>query len=114
MAVASSQRRRGPWRPAPKTRAVSVFGMSRLDLSEAELSGTEDLEIVATIAFGGVEVVVPDGARVEMQGWVLAGSNDYKVRPFDRTANGAVPVIVVKTRGAFGGVTVRSKPLPVP
>jgi hypothetical protein len=112
VAVASSQRQRGPWRPAPRTRAVSIFGMSRLDLTEVELDGVT--EILATVAFGGVDVVVPDGVRVEVRGWVIAGSTDYRVRPSEAATRADAPVVCVRARGVFGGVAVRSRPLPVP
>jgi hypothetical protein len=112
VAVASSQRRRGPWRPAPTTRAVSVFGMNRLDLTEVALP--RRTEIRATVAFGGVDVVVPDGVRVEMGGWLFCGSTDYRVRPSRGAMSGDAPVVSVRARGMFGGVAVRSRPQRVP
>jgi len=109
VAVLSSHRQAGPWRPARPTRAVAVLGSCRLDLCEAQLD--DETEIEATTVFGGVDIVVPDGARVELTGFVFAGSRQYRIK--GSFADDA-PVLHVRARGAFGGVTVRTRPRPAP
>lgn len=112
-AVCSSERQGGPWRPAPVTRALAVLGTCRLDFTEAQLA--PDTEVEATTVFGGVDILVPDGVKVELTGWVFAGSKHYRVRNGTGAGGDADgPRLHVRARGAFGGVTVRSRPRPVP
>lgn len=87
----------------------AVFGSATLDLREAHLDAGATVD--ATAVFGGVEVLVPPGWRVELSGLPLFGGYDDKTRgpqplPVD------APVLRVVATAVFGGVTVKS-PLPV-
>ena len=54
------------------------------------------------VLFGGVEVVVPDDARVETRGWFLFGGTDC-----GQACSGAgTRPVTVDARGGFGGVDV--------
>lgn len=113
VAVCSSGRQGGPWRPAPVTRALAVLGTCRLDFTQAQLP--PDVEVEATTVFGGVDILVPENAQVELTGWVFAGSKHYSVRTgAEGNGDSDGPRLHVRARGAFGGVTVRSRPRPVP
>lgn len=76
--------------------AVAVFSGRTVQV----LPGQDRVEV--STLFGGVEVVVPDDARVDTRGWLLFGGTDC-----DAACDGTgTRVITVDTRGAFGGVTV--------
>jgi hypothetical protein len=113
VAVFSSHKRNGPWRPAPETRVLAVLGSCRIDLTDIDPADLGDeLEIRAIAVLGGIEVLVPGGVAVELGGFAFVGSRDYRVR---RTSPvGDRPVVRVRANAWFGGVTVRSRPDPVP
>ena len=76
--------------------AVAVFGGRTVQV----LPGQDRVEVSAL--FGGVEVVVPDDARVDTQGWMLFGGTSC-----DAACDGTgTRVVTVESRGAFGGVDV--------
>jgi hypothetical protein len=113
--VLSGARRRGPWRPDQRVRAVAVLGSAVVDLTEVDLSGLElapdgtaDLDIVAVAVLGGVEVLVPEGLAVDLGGVAVLGSKDRRVRAVPPLPG--TPVVRVRARAVLGGVTVRSHP----
>ncbi|WP_127782831.1 LiaF domain-containing protein [Rhodococcus sp. X156] len=107
VAVFGGTERRGRWRPAQRVVAVALFGGVTLDLREAELP-PDVLDLQCYAAFGGVQVTVPEGTRVEMTGFSLFGGRSV-------TASGAsavpgAPVIRLRAVAFFGGVEVTAKP----
>lgn len=109
--VFSAERRTGCWRPATPTRVWASFGSCRVDLAEIECDEPE-VELVATALFGGIEVLVPTGVRVELDGFALFGSKSYRVKPAPVRTD--FPRVRVRARAVFGNVTVRSPRRPVP
>jgi hypothetical protein len=109
--VFSSEHRRGPWRPANPTRAWATFGSCRVELGDIDCDESE-LELRAVAVFGGVEVVVPAGARVELDGFAVFGSKRHRVKP--AVPRHDFPVVRVRARAVFGSVVVRSARPPVP
>lgn len=107
LAVFGGARRSGRWRPARRETAVAVFAGIALDYREAEVS-PEPLDLRAVAVFGGVDVVVPEGVRVELTGFPLFGGRE--VRADSSLAGSAAPVLRVHAYAVFGGVTVRAKP----
>lgn len=103
--VLSGNRRRGPWRLLGRHTAVAVLGHCTIDLTEARLEGTEPvLRVVAVL--GGVEVVVPEGVGVELDGLAVLGARS------DRLKASATPpsvVLAVRATTVLGGVTVRHR-----
>jgi hypothetical protein len=79
------------------------MGGISLDLSEAELATSANLELTAIT--GGIEVVVPPTWRVEMITTAFAGGAENLTDP-DATDIGA-PLLLVDARTYFGGVAVR-------
>jgi hypothetical protein len=108
--VFGGARRRGRWRPAGSVRAVAVLGSAVVDLTEVDLSGGgpcgDRLEVLAVAVLGGIEVLVPEGVDVELDGVAILGSKDCRVR--SRPPVPGAPVVWVRARAVFGGVTVRS------
>ena len=79
-AILSSQQRAGRWEPADEIQVRAIFGAVTLDFTRAELPPSGTIEIDA-VAFGGaVEIIVPDGAEVELEGTPILGSIEQKVR----------------------------------
>lgn len=92
----------GRWQPAPKTRAVAVFGDSTLDLRHG-LGAGDEVAVRAIAGFGDVRVMVPAGSRVDISGVALFGSKRSDVAG-DPAADG--PVVRVKAWALFGDVKV--------
>jgi hypothetical protein len=79
-AFLASTKQRGRWTAASKIVVRAVMGEAKLDLRGAELAGPE-LEIIATAIMGNIKIIVPEGAAVEMDGWVLMGSRENATEP---------------------------------
>src|SRR4051812_31341096 len=105
VAVMGGAERKGRWRPAERTRVVTVMGGAELDLREAELA--DEISITAVTVMGGIGIVVPEGVSVELSGFALMGANSGprdKVPPLPNA-----PVIRVKTFALMGGVGIERK-----
>jgi hypothetical protein len=96
--------RRGRWRPAPHSIAVSVMGGVKLDLRDATIEGDE-LVLTAFAVMGSVDVVVPDGVEVDLGGFALMGANEH--RPGDAPVRAGTPVLRVRAFSLMGAVTVK-------
>jgi hypothetical protein len=84
----------------------AVFGGATLDLRDAQVDPGATVDALAL--FGGVDVIVPPGWRVELGGLPIFGGYD------DKTAgNGDIrpdaPVLKVAATAIFGGVDVKNK-----
>jgi hypothetical protein len=77
VSVFSSTKRLGEWAPAHKTRCVSVFGETKLDLREARLpAGPTDIHCVSV--FGATKIIVPPDLFVQADGAAIVGEfSDY-------------------------------------
>ncbi|HVF31936.1 MAG TPA: adenylate/guanylate cyclase domain-containing protein [Acidimicrobiales bacterium] len=106
VSIFSSSQRKGRWRVEGSTTAISFMGHATVDLRQAEVVGDE-VTITAIAFMGGVDVIVPEGIEVVVQGVPFMGANQTAIRD--------VPVIpgspLVRVRGFpfMGGVTVRSR-----
>lgn len=83
---------------------TAVLGGATLDLSEAHVE--PDARVEAFALFGGVDVVVPEGCRVQLAGLPVFGGYEDKTRghgPLDRDA----PVLHVDATAIFGGIEVK-------
>jgi class 3 adenylate cyclase len=102
-----SSQQKGRWRIEGETVAISVMGGCRLDLRQAEVVGDEAV-ITAFVMMGGVDVIVPEGIEVVLEGFSIMGGKQLAI-------NGNVPVlpgsplIRVRAFSVMGGVTVRSR-----
>ena len=98
--------RRGRWRPAPRSIALSVMGGVKLDLRDATIEGDE-LVITAFALMGGVEIIVPEGIEVDLGGFALMGANDH--RPGKAPVRPGTPVVSVRAYSLMGGVAVKAR-----
>lgn len=81
---------------------TAVFGGVEIDLADATIEGEATLDAVAL--FGGVDVFVPQGWRVVMDGPAIFGGHDSHVpAPTDPDA----PTLRVRATALFGGVEVK-------
>jgi hypothetical protein len=108
LALVGGASRLGRWRPARDGLAVAVLGSCRLDLRRAEFDAPQ-VAITALAYWGRVEVVVPDGAEVEMTGVGVVSSRDVNVRP--GPAPVGFPRVCVRAYAAIGSVKVKSRPV---
>jgi hypothetical protein len=106
VAVMSGADRRGSWRPRGLTRAIAVMGGIDIDLREAQIDAPE-IRITALTLMGGINIIVPEGVRVEMGGFALMGGNSGPRDPGPE-APGA-PVVRVSAWSLMGGVDVKRR-----
>lgn len=85
----------------------AIFGGTEIDLRRARpVPGGAALDVV--VAFGGVEIVVPEGWRVEVKGIPLFGGWSNKTK---RDLVGVdVPLLSVEALVAFGGLDIGHHP----
>lgn len=87
------------------TDVSAIFGGATLDLREAHIDREASVDALAL--FGGVDVLVPEGWRVAMDGTPILGGCE------DKTADGELPAdaptLRVHATAIFGGVDVKNK-----
>jgi class 3 adenylate cyclase len=107
VAVMSGHSTKGRWRISGKTNAVAVMGGCDMDLRRAEIEGPE-VEITAVAFWGGINIIVPEGFDVELQGFSFMGGRELRLRdvPIVRGS----PRIVVRGFSIMGGIGVKSRP----
>lgn len=79
-AILSSQQREGRWEPADEIEVRAICGEVKLDFTRAELPPGNVVEIEARAICGTIEIVVPDGAEVDIDGTPVLGSIEHHVR----------------------------------
>jgi hypothetical protein len=94
--VSTSQRFRGG-------SATAVFGGVTLDLRQARLD-PDGATLAVTAAFGGVDIIVPRGWRVESKGTPIFGGFENKAAPPEGTDS---PTLTVDISVLFGGAEIK-------
>jgi predicted membrane protein len=98
--------RRGSWPSGNRFSPVAVFGDIDLDFREAgPVAGQVAIDAVAP--FGNIDVLVPDGVQVDVDGFTLLGSK--KISVGDRSTNKSAPVLRVRAFSLLGSVKVSSE-----
>ena len=77
-AILSSHQRAGRWQPAEEIQVRAILGEVTLDFTSAELPPSGMIEIDAVAFCGEVNIIVPDGAEVELDGTPFVGSIEQK------------------------------------
>lgn len=94
--------RRGRLRLHRRTTVVSAFADVDLDLREAQIEGL-GLTVTVCALFGNVDVYVPEGVDVAVDGIILFGRR----RDWGRdAARAGGPAVLVRALGCFGTVDV--------
>jgi serine/threonine protein kinase len=103
VAVFSGTRRAGSWTPARVNHVLSVFGGAEIDLRDVELPPGET-ELRVFCMFGGVEITVAPGTRVQLECTAIFGGVEQE----DASEQPAPDAPVVRVTGMvfFGGVEV--------
>lgn len=106
VAIMSSSTRKGRWRVRRQSTILAVMGGADLDLRDAELSAPE-VEITAISIMGSIDLIVPEGVRIEMGGFAFMGDNadHHGTEPVAPNA----PVVRVRAYSLMGAVTVKRK-----
>jgi hypothetical protein len=103
-ALLGGLKRRGKWRPAPRTLHVAAVGGVNLDFSAADLSEPE-IELTSISLVGGASLTVPDSLRVEVSGFSLVGGIGSGAQG---SADG--PLLRLRVYSLVGGVSIRTVP----
>jgi class 3 adenylate cyclase len=105
LGIMSGPRRKGRWHVPEHITAVGFWGGVELDLREAIMESRRT-HIRAFALMGGVTVIVPEGAVVDVDGFVLMGGLEDRTK---RSTDPSGPTIVVHGYGMWGGIVVRTK-----
>ncbi len=107
LAILGGSSRKGSWTPARTNYAVAVMGGTELDFREAQMPpGVTSVQVFAM--WGGVEIIVPPGMRVESHGIGLMGG-------FDHAQDGGAdvdpdsPVLRITGLAVMGGVDITAR-----
>ena len=104
--------RKGDWIVPPSHTSIAIFGGNSIDLRQA-LWENDHIEISAYALMGGIDIIIPEGARVICDGFGVFGGFDQNVdkkvsfQP-SRLPQDA-PTVRVKGLALFGGVNVVTK-----
>jgi len=104
VAIMSGVERKGFWRVDESTLAVSVMGNCKLDMRGAAISAPLTT-INAYSVMGSVDVIVPFGVEVELEGVAIMGSKESKLK--GPPPGPGAPVVRVNAFVLMGSVTVR-------
>jgi hypothetical protein len=106
IAVMSGIERKSRWRLTARTNVVAVMGGAHLDLRNAELESAES-RITIVAVMGGTDVIVPEGIRVEVDGFAFMGGKTVRLSEAEPLPD--APFIRIRVVAVMGGVNVRSK-----
>ncbi|HEU5318618.1 MAG TPA: DUF1707 domain-containing protein [Chloroflexota bacterium] len=107
LAFMSSADRTGRWRIDEQSRVIAVMGACKLDLRSVTISAPATV-IRAYVLMGNVNVIVPEGVEVELDGLAVMGSRSMKLKG-PAAAPGA-PVVRIEGWVLMGDLTVRDRP----
>lgn len=96
------------WTLAADDVAGAVFGSAQQTISAAELEAAGEISVGTPVAFGSVEIQVPEGVNVERDGVVIFGSTSCEPACVAGAAD--APTVQIRTFGGFGSVEVTQIP----
>lgn len=104
-AVMGGAERKGAWTPPKELVAIGVMGGAELDFREARF-GPGVTEVNCFVLMGGVEIVVPPGVHVEMNGVAVMGAFTSSGSASEPAPPGA-PILRIGGFAMMGGVDVQ-------
>ena len=106
-AIMSGIDRRGPWTLPSRLRVVAMMGGAQLDLRDARFpEGPVDLEIKAFM--GGVQIIVPPGLAVQMNGSAFMGGFS-EINRAPELPDPDAPLLRIHGLVVMGGVDVQTR-----
>jgi hypothetical protein len=102
-AFLSNIEREGRWTLPRSFRALSVLGSVELDLTSVELGATSEIEIRCFL--GNVEIKVPPGVRLEVDGDATIGNFEFR-HQVRSTVDPSAPVVIIKAAVLLGNIEV--------
>jgi hypothetical protein len=103
VAVMSGAHRRGRLRIAGRSTVMAVMGGASVDLREAEID--RDAHLFAVSLMGGIDILVPAGVDVQLDGISIMGGKHLKGA--DAPDRPETPVLHVTGLALMGGISVR-------
>lgn len=97
-------KRRGAWRMPREIVSITLIGGADLDFRDAKLEAPE-VTLTKISLIGGVDLRVPSGMRVDVQGFSLLGGTNVDL---DDTVDANAPTVVVRAFSLLGGVKARN------
>jgi class 3 adenylate cyclase len=107
VAIMSAAGARGRWRAPARITAFAFWGNVKVDLRQAVIEEGV-VEVTAWAIMGSVQVVVPDGIQVDLDGMVVMGGSTDQTHRSKTPPLPQAPLIRVHARGLWGGVTART------
>jgi class 3 adenylate cyclase len=107
VAVMAGAGKKGRWRCGERLVAVAVMGGCQIDFRNAEIDVPE-VHVTAVAFWGGIDIVVPEGVEVSLDGLPIMGGKSLQVKDVP-TLPGS-PRIHVHAYPIMAGVGVRSRP----
>ena len=102
------------FRPTTRTleasKALTMFGGTRIDLRRAATADPSEVQLEVTTIMGGVDITVPDTWRVEVEGPTVMGGREVAVTDPDALPPDA-PRLRSRARTVMGGVRVQARPV---
>src|SRR3954471_2107493 len=111
VSVMAGAGKKGRWRCGGRVVAVAVMGGCQIDFRGAEID-VDDVHVVAVAVMGGIDIVVPEGIDVSLDGLPIMGGKSAQLKNVP-TLPGS-PRIFVHAYPVMGGVNVRSRPRRAP
>ncbi|HTU72224.1 MAG TPA: DUF1707 domain-containing protein [Trebonia sp.] len=105
LAILGGFSRKGNWVVPPVMSAVAILGGGELDLREARFA-ERVVTIHVTAIMGGIEITVPNEAKVEVNGIGIMGGFDHDAAG-EGSADG--PTIIINGLAFWGGVEIKRK-----
>ncbi len=100
----AGREKRGQWQVGAPNIMLTMMGGSMLDLTDVK---AHNVNIVSFVMMGGVEIIVPHGAIVDIDGLIIMGATTDNVKHSDGPV--ANPMRVrVRSFGMMGGLDVRT------
>jgi Domain of unknown function (DUF1707)/Cell wall-active antibiotics response 4TMS YvqF len=106
VAIMSGVNRKGFWRIDEESKALAVMGSCKLDLRGAAITAPVTT-IEARAIMGSIDVIVPFGVEVELDGIAIMGSKNQKLT--GPPPHPGAPVVRIEAFALMGEITVRDR-----
>jgi hypothetical protein len=107
VSIMGSAKRTGRWRVGHELHAVSIMGDCKIDLREAVIDAPV-INIDALAVMGTVEVIVPEGVEVDLEGTAIMGTK--ALRMSNAPPRLGAPLVRITGLALMGEIKVRNQP----